>query len=180
MFRSRCLLQRPLVDTSDTCHAWHQIKGERLGHNNPQFAFFVNSWGGKCFLLGKCRKQCYQWDVTTRDKCWSSEVIMRPRFKITHLCFSHVSQTYQWNSFNVYVIQVRLHHLPHNPKDKELNTALGHVWTIKSKWICILITLDIVWWTKTNDFCKICESSCELKCSVFQLQKFDSRAMPTE
>lgn len=102
----------------------------------------------KVFPARKCRKRCYQWDVTAQNKSRSSEVIMRPRFKITHLCFCHVSQTYWWNSFHVYVIQVRLHHLPHNPKDKELNTALGHVWTIRSKWICILITLDIVRWTK--------------------------------
>lgn len=31
------------------------------------------------------------------------------------------------NSFHVYVIQVRHYHLPLNPKDKELNAALGHV-----------------------------------------------------
>lgn len=160
MSRSRCLLQRPLVDIPDTSSIWHQMKGKHLGSIHLQFASFVNSRGKKGFLLGKCRKQCYKWDVTAWNKSRSSKVIMRPRFKNTHLCFSHTSQTYQWNSFHVYVIQVRLHHLPHSPKDKELNTALGHVWTIKSKWICILITLDIVGWTKTNDFCKIYDSSC--------------------
>lgn len=58
--RSRCLLQRPLVDTLDTSSVWHQIKRKHGFSCNPQFASFVNFRGRKCFLLENCRKQCYQ------------------------------------------------------------------------------------------------------------------------
>lgn len=98
----------------------HLAPNERQTFEAPVILSLPPSWipGGKSvFLLGKCRKQCHRWDVTAWNKSRSSEVTMRPSFKITHLCFSHVSQIHQWNSFHVYVIQVRLHHLPQNSKD---------------------------------------------------------------